>query len=142
MLKYLYRVSFLTTLDIYKAYFKSHHIREYKENICKKWPSALFSLKKILHFCALEFCNKVLFDLHCWWSEELCSQHLFQVASISHVLGSVHHWLVMCWDLCIELEDCHYNTSPIGYWGKGSTIGWYFPIRKQITCIKSIFHRI
>ena len=37
MLMYLYRVSFLTTLDIYKAYFRGRHIREYKENICKRW---------------------------------------------------------------------------------------------------------
>ena len=37
MLMYLYRVSFLTTLDIYKAYFRGRHIREYKENIWKKW---------------------------------------------------------------------------------------------------------
>ena len=36
MLIYLYRVSFLTTLDIYKAYFRGRHIREYKENICEK----------------------------------------------------------------------------------------------------------
>ena len=35
MLMYLYRVFFPTTLDIYKAYFKDCHIREYKENICK-----------------------------------------------------------------------------------------------------------
>ena len=36
MLVYLYRVSFLTTLDIYKAYFRGRHIREYKENVCKR----------------------------------------------------------------------------------------------------------
>ena len=29
-------VSFLTNLDIYKAYFKGRQIREYKENTCKK----------------------------------------------------------------------------------------------------------
>ena len=29
-------------------------------------------------------------------------------------------------ELCIETRDCHYITSPIGYWGKGSTIGWYW----------------
>ena len=23
------------------------------------------------------------------------------------------------------MRDYHYRTSPIGYWGKGSTIGWY-----------------
>ena len=38
MLMFLCRVSFLTTLDIYKAYFRGRHIREYKENICKRWP--------------------------------------------------------------------------------------------------------
>ena len=35
-LMYLCKVSFLTTLDIYKAYFRGHNIREYKENICKR----------------------------------------------------------------------------------------------------------
>ena len=42
----MYRVSFLTTLDIYKTYFKGRHRREYKENKCKKWLNALFSLKE------------------------------------------------------------------------------------------------
>ena len=23
------------------------------------------------------------------------------------------------------MRDYHYITSPIGYWGKGSTVGWY-----------------
>ena len=36
MLIYLYGVSFLTTLDIYKDYFRGRQIREYKENICKR----------------------------------------------------------------------------------------------------------
>ena len=36
MLMYLYRVSFLTTLNIYKTYFKGRHIRVYKENTCKR----------------------------------------------------------------------------------------------------------
>ena len=47
-LMYLCRVSFLTTLDLYKAYFRDHHIREYKENICKKVTDALFSLKEAI----------------------------------------------------------------------------------------------
>ena len=38
----------------------------------------------------------------------------------------MHYWLVMDWESCIEQRDCHYNTSPIKYWGKGSTIGWYW----------------
>ena len=35
-LMYLCRVFFLTTLDIYKVYFLGRHIKEYKENICKR----------------------------------------------------------------------------------------------------------
>ena len=35
-LLYLCKVSFLTTLNLYKAYFRGRHIRENKENICKK----------------------------------------------------------------------------------------------------------
>jgi len=28
---------------------------------------------------AIGFCNQVLPNLHCWWSEELCNQqHLFK----------------------------------------------------------------
>ena len=40
-------VSFLTILDIYKAYFKCRHIIEYIENTCKKLSSVLFSLQKV-----------------------------------------------------------------------------------------------
>ena len=90
MLMYLSRVSFLTTLDIYKAYFRGRHIREYKENICKKWLKPYSLWKKLLRLCALGFCNQVLLDLHCWWSEKLCSQHLLQVGE-----------LVTYWGLCI-----------------------------------------
>ena len=31
----------------------------------------------------------------------------------------------MYWEPCIEMRDCHYITSLIGYWGKGSIVGWY-----------------
>ena len=88
MLMYLCRVSFLTTLDIYKAYFRGRHIREYKENLCKRWPMPYSLWKKLLHLCALGFCNQVLLDLHCWWSEELCSQQSSSSWWLSRVLGS------------------------------------------------------
>ena len=103
MLMYLCRVSFLTTLDIYKAYFRGRHIREYKENECKKWPMPYSLWKKLLHLCALGFCNQVLLNLHCWWSGELCSQQSFSSWCVSHVLGAVHLWLVTYWDLCIKM---------------------------------------
>ena len=90
MLMYLCKVSFLTTLDIYKTYFRSRHKREYKENTCKKWSMPYFLWKKLLRLCALGFCNQVLLNLHCWWSEELCSQHLLQVGV-----------LITYWEPCI-----------------------------------------
>jgi len=54
----LYRVSFLTSLDIYKAYFKGRYA-------CRKYPSSLFSLKKLLCLYAKDFVTKELPDLHC-----------------------------------------------------------------------------
>ena len=89
MFLYLYRVSFLTTLDLYKAYFRDRHIREYKENICKRWLMPYPLWKKLLCLYALGFCNQVLLDLHCWWSEELCNQQSSSSWWVSHVLGSV-----------------------------------------------------
>ena len=84
MMKYLYRVSFLTTLNIYKTYFKGRHA-------CKKCPNSLFSLKKLLHLYAKDFVTNELHDLHCWWTEELYSQQPLQVTRVIHVLGSMHH---------------------------------------------------
>ena len=40
---------------------------------------------------------------------------------LSHVLGFVH-----------QEKDYRYNTSPIGYWRKGSTVGWYFEIGQRV----------
>ena len=37
---YLCRVSFLTTLDIYKDYFKDYHKVMQKDNTCIVWPEA------------------------------------------------------------------------------------------------------
>ena len=102
-LLYLCRVSFHTTLDLYKTYFRGRHIREYKENICKRWPMPYSLWKKLLRLCALGFCNQVLLDLHCWWSEELCSQHSSSSSWwVSHVLGFVQRSLVTYWDPCIK----------------------------------------
>ena len=37
----------------------------------------------------------------------------------------LRNWLVTYWESCITRRDCHYRLSPIGYWAKGSTVGWY-----------------
>ena len=45
---------------------------------------------KLLRLYAIGFCNWVLPNLHCWWSEELCSQqHLFKLLELVTYLGSM-----------------------------------------------------
>ena len=46
----VFETSFLITLDIYKVYFKGLHIREYKENICKRWTMPYSLWKKYYAF--------------------------------------------------------------------------------------------
>ena len=95
MLTCMCRVSFLTTLDIYKVYFKCRHIREYKENTCKRWSIPYSLWRKLLRLWTLGFCNLVLLDLYCWWSKELYSQQSSSSWCVSYILGAVHYWLVM-----------------------------------------------
>ena len=67
MLSYLIKVFFLKTLEIYKADFKSQHIRIER-------PRTHILCVKLLRLYTIGFCDEVLLDLHCWWSEKLCSQ--------------------------------------------------------------------
>ena len=67
---YLCRVSFLTTLDIYKDYFKGCHKAMQEQYMhcvigSKKSSSSLFSLKKLLRLYAKGFVIKKLPNLHC-----------------------------------------------------------------------------
>ena len=81
-LVYLFRVSFLTTLDIYIRLILKVITHEYRDQ------KTYFLYVKLLRLYAIGFCNQVLLDLHCWWSEELCNQqHLFKLLE-----------LVTCWD--------------------------------------------
>ena len=48
MFLYLCKVSFLTTLDLYKAYFKGCHTKEKKGKHMQKVTNALFSLKEVI----------------------------------------------------------------------------------------------
>ena len=75
-------------------------------------------MKKLLCLYTIGF-----YDQGTSWSEELCSQQpslvgdwsrvLESAQLVSHVLGAVHY-----------KENFHYITSPTGYWGKGSTVGY------------------
>ena len=85
-LLYLFRVSFLTTLNIYKAYKAYFKSRQHED----RDQETYFLNEKLLCLYTIGFCNQVLFDLHYWWSEELCNQqHLFKLLE-----------LVTYWDPC------------------------------------------
>ena len=87
--EYLCRVSFLTTLDIYKDYFKSRcrwcKVLQ-KNNPCILWPETKIALVHHI-FCrsCCVFMPRVLWPRSflifiVGWIEELCSQHLPQVS--------------------------------------------------------------
>ena len=135
--EYVFRISFLTTLKIYKDYFKDrqrlHNCTSVKQSLVhanfdqkQNFPWFIFFLKKLLCLYTVGFCNQ-------WasWSS-LCDELKNFAANIllkfviksrigsahllvSHVLGAMY-W---------KMRDCHYRTSPIIYWGKGSIVGWY-----------------
>ena len=88
MLMYLCRVSFLTTLDLYKTYFRGCHRENTRRTYAKGDRCLILFERCYCVFCALGFCNQVLLDFHCWWSEELCSQQSFLSWWFSLVLGS------------------------------------------------------
>ena len=109
--EYLCRVSFLTTLDIYKDYFKGCHmgynLMQSDYIYCDRRHSTLVHHILSRSYCV--FTPRVLWPRSflifiVGWTEELCNQHLPQVGV-----------LVTYWDSCIEMRDCHYITSPIRY---------------------------
>ena len=100
---------FLTTLNIYKAYFKSRHIRIQRQRY-------LFSLCEVTTFV----CHRVLLLSASWFSLLMKWRILqpttsIQVAGVSHVLGSVQrvsHKLEVCTS---KEEKAASRSSLIGY---------------------------
>ena len=87
-------------------------------------PSSSYSLQKLLHLYAKGFVTNELLDLH--RLDELMNfvTNIF-LKLVCWYLDPCINWLVTHWEPCIEMRDYHYITSPIGYWGKVSTVGWY-----------------
>ena len=100
--EYLCEVSFLTTLDIYKDYFKAVTcdakgckgccISCYMHCVTgdRNCPSSSYSLK-LLHLYAKGFITKELPDLHCWINWRTLQPTSSLSWCVSHILGSVHH---------------------------------------------------
>ena len=108
-------------------------------------PSLLLQKKEFLlcFLYAFGFCNqakslaptlKILLVFLC----EVAANQLQQskgCCGVSHVLGFVQRskprtgirasdWLVTYLGAVHQKGNCHYITSLIEYWGKGSTVGW------------------
>ena len=73
------------------------------------------SLQKLSHLCAEGFVTKELLDLHRLDELKNFATKIFLKVGV----------LVTYLEPYIEMRDCHYITSPIGYSSKGLTLGWY-----------------
>ena len=92
------------------------------DRIC---PSSSFLCKSCCVCTPQGFITKNLLDLH--RLDELknfAPNNLLQLV-IEVAYWDPRNWLVTYQEPCITRRDCHYRTSPIGYWGKGSIVGWY-----------------
>ena len=112
---YLFRFYFLTTLNIYKDYFKGRqrlhklHKCEAKFCSCKLWPETEYTLVHLsleevvvlVHHMVLWPKSFLIFIM--WWTEELYSQHSSQVGDQVAYWDSCN-WLITYWKPCIENE--------------------------------------
>ena len=89
--EYMFRHSFLITLNIYKDYFEGYqrlhklHKCEEKFYSCKLWPETEFAIVHLSLEKAVVFVHRRILWLRnflifiVWWIEEFFSQHSFQV---------------------------------------------------------------
>ena len=134
---YVFGLSFLLTLDIQKDFFKGrqsvHMLHKYWAKFVQAICNQRQSFALIHHSCeevAVYVHLRVLWPsiflifivgmnwrtlqpttFSTWW---LKSRIVIRAIGLSRT-----------WEPCIKRGNCHYRTSPIGYWGKGSTVGWY-----------------
>ena len=106
-------LGFLTTLNIYKDYFKGRQRVckcEVKLCSCKLWPETEFILVHLsfeeatvfVHLRVLWPKNFVVFIVR--WTEKLCNQYLSQVGDQVSYWNPRIYWLVIYWESCIENE--------------------------------------
>ena len=89
-------------------------------------PTLSSSLQKLLRLCAEGFVTKEVLDLHRLHELKNFVANIFlKVGVLITYLDLCINWLVTYWEPYIEMRDCHYITSLIGYQGKGSTVNWY-----------------
>ena len=89
-----------------------------RDRIC---PNSLFLCRSYCVCAPQGFVTKHLLDLHHDELKNFAVNNLLQLV-IEVVYQDLHNLLVTYWEPCIKRRDCHYITSPIGYWGKGSIV--------------------
>ena len=132
----MFRLSFLTTLNIYKDYFKGcQRLRECEAKLCscKLWLETEFALVHLSLEEVAVFVQGALWSLSCDDVKNFVANIFLKLVSKPHTRIRASNWLVTYWEPYITRRDCHYRTSPIRYLGKGSTIGWY-KVLDSFTC--------
>ena len=69
--------------------------------------------------------TKELFDFHCLHELKNFVANIFLKLVIKSRIGIRAIGYSRTGSRALKRRDCHYKTSPIRYWGKGSTLGWY-----------------
>ena len=93
------------------------------DRIC---PNLSFSWRSYCFCTPQGFVTKQLLDLHRVDELKNFAANIFlKLVSKPHIGIRTSNQLVTYWELCITRRDCHYRTSLIRYWGKGSTVCWY-----------------
>ena len=136
---YVFRFSFLTTLDIYKDYLKGclTGCKGFINAYCDRRQSTIvhFSLEEVAAFIRHRVLWPRNFLIFIMWM----NWRTLQPTSFSSwwtYLDPCIDWLVTYCESCIEMRDFHYITSLIVYWDKGSTATWQIPYLSRITKFK------
>ena len=124
-----YKMIILRTVKVYTSCtsFENSLFKQFvtDDRVC---PSSSL-LKKLLCMCTVGFCNQgTSRSSSCDKLKNFAANNLLQLV-IEVAYWDPHNQLVTYWKPCITRRYYHYRTSPIGYWGKGSTLGWYKILR-------------
>ena len=120
---YMFRLSFLTTLNIYKDCFKGRQrLRKCEAKLCscKLWLDTEFalvhlSLEKLLCLYTIRFCDQgASWSSSCDELKNFAANIFLKLVSKPRIGIRASNWLVMYWEPCIKRRDCHYRTSLMG----------------------------
>ena len=94
----------------------------YAFGFCNQAKSLTLTLKIFLVFLCEAAANQLQQSRDCCGVSYVLG---FMQRSKPHTGIRASNWLVTYLGAMHQKRNCHYTTSPIGYWDKGSTIDWY-----------------